>query len=170
MSEITKSPMDFFVDRQFQRGLLIRYGFYLAILLAYFSATMWVSAWVDAPEGVSAMEVTLAWASDMAMWLPISLILVPLAGFDLLRFSHRFVEPSVKLREQLHELAAGQEGSAIDPHDDALWQGTLEDFNQLRQEVIALRAVKDTPPAPLARPMFPTNLSRIQDPIEIPLG
>ena len=128
-----------FVDPEVQRGLLIRVGFYGAIVLCYFAATMWITSWVDASDGVSIGDVTLAWASDMTMWLPTSLIIFPLAGFDLLRFSYRFVAPALRLREQLRSLAAGHDAQPISMHEDGIWQDAIKEFNELREEVVRLR-------------------------------
>ena len=140
------------------------------MLLCYFSAAAWVTAWVDAPDGVGIGEITLAWVSDMSMWLPTSLIIVPLAAFDLLRFSHRFVLPACQLRSQIRQLAAGNQVDLIDKNEEAMWQDTLEEFNRLREELLTLRD-GSVQAAPAEKPRAaPRPAAQLIEPIEIPVA
>jgi len=71
-----------------------------------------------------------------------SVLLLPLVALDVVRFSHRFVGPLVRLRNDLKRLADGEEVRPVNFRKNDHWHDLAEQFNrvanyqrQLREQI-----------------------------------
>jgi hypothetical protein len=71
-----------------------------------------------------------------------SLMLLPLVILDMVRLSHRFVGPLVRLRRSMRALARGEEVEPIEFRDGDYWQDFAADFNALAAR---MKALQDAP-------------------------
>lgn len=63
------------------------------------------------------------------------LALAPIFARDMVRFSHRFVGPIVRLRREIHELANGKTNPPLKFRDNDYWQELAVDFNEIAQQL-----------------------------------
>ena len=64
-----------------------------------------------------------------------SLFILPFVTWDVLRVSHRFAGPMVRLRHGMRDLAAGQEVSTMKFRDGDFWTEFADEFNRLAESV-----------------------------------
>ena len=78
-----------------------------------------------------------------------SLVILPLVVVDVLRLSHRFAGPMLRLRRAMRNLSEGKEVKLIQLRDDDFWQDFADDFNSVAAK---LRAEKHPPAVPADAP------------------
>jgi hypothetical protein len=64
---------------------------------------------------------------------------VPVYVWDLVKLSHRFAGPMLRLRRILKDLAAGRRASHLRFRPNDFWQETAIDFNRFYEEHLALK-------------------------------
>ena len=140
----------FFIDAKVQGVLCYRvvlYWFLLIFgmfcLLAGFP--MVISLFVKSPVAPSAGQVILqTWRS---FWPAIfaSALMLPLIILDIVRVSHRFAGPMVRLRTALRDMAAGKPIEPVVFRYGDFWCEVAEEFNQatarIREKQAAAKAV-----------------------------
>lgn len=97
-----------------------------------------------------------------------SLVLLPLVVMDVIRLSHRFVGPLVRLRRSLRALARGESIEPLRFRNGDFWQEFADELNAVAERLQSLkRAEQATSPAPEGKPTpgdpsgtgFPTWIS-----------
>lgn len=63
------------------------------------------------------------------------LALAPIFARDMVRFSHRFVGPIVRLRREINELANGKANPPLKFRDNDYWQELAVDFNDIAKQL-----------------------------------
>jgi hypothetical protein len=71
----------------------------------------------------------------------LSLVLLPLVIFDILRLSNRFVGPLLRLRRSMRQLARGEPVAPLEFRDNDFWQEFAAEFN-----AVAAIVQKQKPP------------------------
>jgi hypothetical protein len=141
----------FFVDPVVQGRLAWKVaGYWLFCLLAVeLFVACWL-VWLYRPE--SSLELVRMVMSVCAIPFAASLILLPIALIDSIRFSHRFAGPMVRVRRLMNDLAAGREVEPLAIRDGDFWNDFAKDFNRLvarvedlQNEVRDLRAQQEDP-------------------------
>lgn len=66
-------------------------------------------------------------------------VTLPIALLQLLRFTHRFAGPVVRLRRMMKELASGQEVPHLKFRDGDYWPELAEQFNVIAQQLTEAR-------------------------------
>ncbi|MGI9456341.1 MAG: hypothetical protein ACR2NU_07250, partial [Aeoliella sp.] len=66
--------------------------------------------------------------------------MLPLAILHILRFTHRFAGPIVRLRRSMRELAAGEAPPRLKFRDLDYWQELADDYNSLADALTEARA------------------------------
>jgi hypothetical protein len=94
--------------------------------------------WLDRPQ--SSLELVSRVMQICALPFAGSLLLIPLVVFDMVRFSHRFAGPMVRLRRGMNELAEGQPTPHVIPRDGDFWRDFAEDYNRVVDRVEQLEA------------------------------
>lgn len=119
----------FFVDGDLQGTLVRRAIIYWLAALAVMSAAFITTKllWGAAPDGKLFSEA-------LSVLLPaalISLLPLPLILRDLIRVTHRFAGPMLRVRRGLSELAAEGKSPPITPREGDAWADCIADFNTL---------------------------------------
>ena len=65
----------------------------------------------------------------------ISLVLLPLVVFDILRLSNRFVGPLLRLRQSMRQLAQGEHVDPIEFRCNDFWREFADEFNAVLARV-----------------------------------
>lgn len=105
-----------------------------------------LGALVQSPELLRGVLVCLA------ISVVVSGLLLPVVLYDLVRFTHRFAGPMVRLRECMRRSAAGESVGALRFRDEDYWQEFADAFNamQARIDNAPHGAAKAAPGAPHA--------------------
>jgi hypothetical protein len=141
----------FFVDPAVQGRLAWKVAAYwlFCLLAVELFVACWL-VWLNRPT--SSLELVGMVMQVCAIPFAASLILLPVALIDSVRFSHRFAGPMVRVRRVVNELA---EGRTVDPvviREGDFWNDFAKDFNrlivrveELQNEVKELRAKEEEP-------------------------
>lgn len=128
-----------FVDRHVQGGIVAR------LLLVWAASTglacmVWFGLQFFAnPAGDLVTHVAVA--GRLATPLILSfLVILPIAVLYLLRFTHRFAGPILRLRRSMRELAAGQTVPRLRFRDGDYWQDLADEFNNVSETLKAARS------------------------------
>ena len=141
----------YFVDRRVQGALAARAMRYWALSVAVVGM-LTVVGWVFVAPGIAALvespDKLRATVACLAVAVATSTLLLPVVLYDLVRFSHRFVGPMVRLRESMRRAAAGESVSPVRFRDDDYWQEFADAFNamQARLEAAERRPSGAEPP------------------------
>ena len=119
-----------FVDRHVQGGIVLRL-FALWILTGSLAAGIALAfAYINSPTTSFTNHLT----GFGSRWTPTAaamLSTLPIATLYLLRFTHRFAGPIVRLRRSLRELAAGEQVTPLKFRDGDFWQPLAGEFNDV---------------------------------------
>jgi hypothetical protein len=127
-----------YVDKHVQGGIVLR-------LAAIWGATTAVAVLVSAllqfmGDPTIGLE---AYVADFGRyWIPTMMAfgaMLPIAGLYLVRFTHRFVGPIVRLRRLLRELADGQTVAPVKFREKDYWHDLAYEFNRVTAEMNRLR-------------------------------
>jgi hypothetical protein len=116
------------VDPEVQAGLVIRVILYwilcvLGIALILLGARM-VSG---PPRPINAHLFEMRFYYGPALLA--SFLLLPLVVIDVIRFTHRFAGPLLRLRRAMRQLGRGEPVEPIDFRSTDLWVGLADEFN-----------------------------------------
>jgi hypothetical protein len=128
-----------FIDREVQGALMLRVAFYWFCCLL--SIVLLVLCWnvFTGPRRPFA-ELFHEIYERYAPALLASLILLPMVMIDVMRLSHRFVGPVVRLRGALRELAQNGRVRPIAFREHDYWQELAGDFNRVAEKVEAVES------------------------------
>jgi len=125
----------FLVDSEVQGSLMVRAAFYW--LFCLLTITLMLICW-NAYTGPSRrfVDLFLDFYYRYGPALVASLILLPIVMVDVLRTSHRFVGPVVRLRAALRELADGRPVQPLNFRDNDQWRELAAEFNRAAARVV----------------------------------
>ena len=130
----------YFVDRRVQGGLALRAARYWVLSVAVV-AMLTVVGWVFVAPGVAALvespERLRATLVCLFVGVVASTLLIPVVAYDLIRFTHRFAGPMVRLRDAMQRSAEGQSVAPIRFRDDDFWQEFADAFNAMQARLDA---------------------------------
>jgi hypothetical protein len=149
-------PSSLFVDRQIQGSLLVRVAFYWLFCLT--TVALLLIAW-KAFNGPPRRFIDLARELyvDYAPALLASLILLPIALLDILRVSGRFLEPFVRVRTALKELAEGRPAQPLNFRDNPIGRELATYFNRAAARIASGGADRGTPTEEMSEPVGLSN-------------
>lgn len=132
----------FFVDGDLQGTLVRRVVIYWLLAILTMSAGILLTKllWGAAPNGQLVAEVV----STLLPAAVLSLLPLPLIIRDLIRASHRFAGPMLRVRRGLAELAAEGKSPPIVPREGDAWPDCIADFNQLANRLSAARELQSS--------------------------
>lgn len=124
-----------FIDNV-QRALILRVVAYwlFCLLSAMLMACCWM-AWADPPG--SSVELCARILKHYAPAFAATLLVMPLALVDVLRFSNRFVGPMFRMRQAFKMMIEGKEPRPLAFRDTDYWRDVADEFNRafaLRKE------------------------------------
>jgi hypothetical protein len=94
---------------------------------------------IYAPESPTFMKAMAQSFSAQMPLLCVMLLLVPVYVWDVVKLSHRFAGPMLRLRRILNDLADGGRASALKFRPNDFWHETATEFNRFYEEHLALR-------------------------------
>jgi hypothetical protein len=116
------------IDRPVQIALLVRTGghwvFHLVMIAVILA--LWESL---AGPPRSWGQLVAALVERYQPVVVISVVLLPLVMIDVLRLSHRFVGPVLRIRQGLRDLAAGKHPGPITLRENDFWPEMATEFN-----------------------------------------
>lgn len=124
-----------FVDARIQGALMLRVAVYWVCCVV--TATVVVLAWsiLHTPPGESSLhQVDDLWHL-FGPGVVASLAVLPLAVYDLVRVSNRFVGPIVRLRGAMKKVGGGEDIKPLRFRQGDFWDDLTEAFNATLQRV-----------------------------------
>jgi hypothetical protein len=118
----------FYIDAKVQGGLVMRVIMYW--ILCLLGVFLMLLCWRIITGGPQPFRFYLrdTWR-DCASAVMATLLLLPLVITDIIRYSNRFVGPTMRLRRSLRQLARGQHVDPIEFRDSDFWQEFADEFN-----------------------------------------
>ena len=136
----------YLVDSKVQWALIRRLLMHWSLALL---SLIGISVFVQLLYRAEGRTFSEAFILSFRMQLPllgIMFMLMPVFVWDMVKLSHRFAGPMLRLRGVINELAHGGEAPPIRFRPNDFWQETADDFNmfygryaELRQEAETLR-------------------------------
>jgi hypothetical protein len=123
-----------FVDPQVQGALLCRSFLYWLICVGLMTAMLacW-QVFTGPPQNLP--QVFAALWFNYAPALVVSVLVLPLILFDVVRISNRFVGPVYRLRNSMRRLARGEEVRPIRFREGDFWLEFADEFNRILELV-----------------------------------
>ena len=147
----------YFVDGQVQGALVLRVVRYWLLSLFVVGGLTFLG-WMFIYPGIGSFvgpDALLSKALPIfLMGILATILAVPVALRDLVRFSNRFVGPMVRLHRSMKQLAEGQTVQLVKLRDCDYWQDFAGDFNTMVQRVRALEAGQLTETDETSDPKF----------------
>lgn len=95
------------------------------------------------PNGPTVSSLLFQTWLDFWPSLLASMLVLPVIVWDLLRLSHRFVGPMIRLKNAMRDLAAGKQVPAITFREGDFWCEFAEEFNRVAARMEAAERVAD---------------------------
>ncbi|TWU26518.1 hypothetical protein Pla52o_03710 [Novipirellula galeiformis] len=126
-------------DGHVQGAILRRVGLYAFAAILYYCVVFCFTVFGSHPEGTVTDQILLC-LDDAISWIPGLLVILPIAAYDLLATTNRFAGPICRLRGELQRLIEGQSPQPLNFRENDHWTDIAELFNQVREELLELRA------------------------------
>ncbi len=131
----------YFVDKKVQGALLVRVARYWLLSVIVVGA-LTVLGWVFVSPGLGTLvqlrqELPMLFGG-LVVALFVSMTVLPVILYDLLKLSNRFAGPMVRLRRSMQQAAAGEHVEAVHFRDHDYWQEFADAFNQLNERIQTL--------------------------------
>jgi hypothetical protein len=125
------------IDGRIQGILVGRIIIYWLATVAYFGIGIAVSQYCDQPHWTLA-EHWQAWLAVAGPWIPSTCLLLPLVLYDIIRTSHAFTGPIVRVRNQLTKLCQNPNCTPIVLRQDDYWHDLIGPVNTVQHHVLSL--------------------------------
>lgn len=123
-----------FVDRKVQGSLVAGMVRYWLLSMAA-AGGLTVLGWIFIFPGVGAFvgpDAFMTQVFPMALiGIGASALVLPVLLFDLVRVSHKFAGPLLRLKNSMSEVAAGGELNRVEFRDEDYWHDVAEAYNQM---------------------------------------
>lgn len=128
-----------FIDRPIQIAVLLRTFMYWTVcLMAQLLMVFFVAAVTSTQDDFVAHGPQLWW--HLQLTAAASLVLLPIILLDVLKLSHRWAGPILRLRNSLKSLGRGEAVSAVKFREKDFWQDLAADLNVVAAELDRRRA------------------------------
>jgi hypothetical protein len=131
-----------FVDRDVQGRLVLaalRYWTMSVLIVAGLSLVGWVFVYPGIGAFLSGSSPGANYLPMFATALGAAVLMVPVAVIDLIRLSHRFAGPMVRLRRSLAILSQGGDPGPLEFRNGDFWKELASEYNEVRNYVLELR-------------------------------
>lgn len=124
-----KLLVDFGVQGHLLRHVLFQWGGFLL-------ATAFILVIIEMLAGNPSGDLSRVQRQHFPVLLAVA-ILAPLFVIDLVKFSHRFVGPIVRLRREMKDLADGKLNPPLKFREGDYWKDLAKDFNRISEKLRA---------------------------------
>ena len=129
----------FLIDPKVQWSLIRRMSLHWSLtILALLAIGIGVQL-IYAPGNQTFLQAIARSFGAQAPLLCLMFMLYPVFVWDIVKLSHRFSGPMLRLRGILNELAEGGRATPLRFRPNDFWQETAADFNRFYEEHIALK-------------------------------
>ncbi len=131
-----------FVDRDVQGRLVaaaLKYWTMSLLIVAGLSIVGWVFVYPGIGTFLTSNSPGTTYVPMFVAAMVVAILMVPVAVVDLIRQSHRFAGPIVRLRRAMSELSAGGDPGPLEFRDNDYWHDLAAQFNAVRDHVRELR-------------------------------
>lgn len=122
------------VDSKVQGALLFRLVWYAGLCGLLMTSQILVWRMIAGPTQPLYVHFSEMWA----LYAPTILAagtLLPIIAWDMLRLSHRFVGPMLRLRNEMRRLANGEKVRPIHLRNDDFWHESADAFNAVLERM-----------------------------------
>jgi hypothetical protein len=123
-----------FVDSAVQGRLVLRIVLYWAVFMFDIAVVVMIWRLLTSPSQGFNPNLDEMWFQYGPAVLA-ALLLLPAAMLDIVRFSHRFVGPILRLRRSMRQLARGEHVEPIQFRRGDFWQDLADEFNAVAARV-----------------------------------
>ena len=128
-----------FVDKQVQGALVVRllfYWFCTLVTIFFFSlAFSMISLSLGTSAFPTASDAIAQFWSQFKVALLGFVFIVPIVIRDLVKLSHRFAGPMLRMRRVMKQAAAGEKVEPVRFRKNDYWQDFAEDFNRVLERL-----------------------------------
>lgn len=125
------------IDARIQGVLVGRIVIYWIATIAYLGVGIAVSQYCDQPDWTFS-EHWQAWLKVIGPWVPSTCLLLPLVIYDIVRTSHAFTGPIIRLKQQLGKLAKSPNCTPMVLRQDDYWQDVISPVNTLQHQILSM--------------------------------
>ena len=125
------------VDGRVQRGIVVRLLVYWAFCLFFMVLPLAFARTFAEPETLWTTHLVQVCFDNLPVFATMSLVL-PLAIYDVLKFSNRIVGPVFRLRRELEKFQAGEDFEEISIREKDFWMDLSDGFNSLTKRISEL--------------------------------
>ncbi len=127
------------IDSDIQVGIMTRVIFYWVFCLVFIACPLaFVKTYSD-PSQLWTTHLMSVFREHWIVFTALTLI-IPVAFVDIVRFSHRFVGPVFRLRQELAKLKTGEKMNRVQSRSNDFWVELSDGFNQLNDRIEALES------------------------------
>ncbi len=123
-----------FVDPKVQGALVFRIIAYWIVCVITISVMLLCWRIITGPARIPFSHLDDMWF-QLGPALITSFIILPLVIYDIVKISHRFTGPLLRLRRSMRALAEGEQVKPIRFREGDFWQDLAEDFNAVLSRV-----------------------------------
>ena len=123
-----------FVDRPIQVALLQRVLLYWFCCLLFITIPILIGRTLSDPSRLFYEQLDIVWDRYWPVFSAAALML-PFVAYDMLRLSHRFVGPILRLRREMARLAAGEAVGPLRFRDNDYWHDLTDSFSQIAERL-----------------------------------
>ena len=127
---MTQRRRQILINKQIQYALMGRVAVYLVSCLMFIVLPITLYRSFQDPEILLTSHLLQVLADYSAVFLS-SLVLIPCTMYDMLKLSHRFVGPVVRIRNEMTRMAAGEKVDAVVLRENDYWQDLASVFNEI---------------------------------------
>lgn len=130
-----------FIDRPLQTAVLLRTGLYWAMVtVAQMLMTVFFGIVTSSQSDFPTLHPQVLWHLQITLF--VSLALLPIVLWDVLKLSHRWVGPIFRLRAALRTLGRGEQCEEVRFRDRDFWQDLAVDLNAVAAEIERARTAQ----------------------------
>jgi hypothetical protein len=129
----------FLIDPNVQWAIIRRMMMHWSLTVLALLSIGLVVQFIYAPGGLTFMQAMARSFSAQMPLLCVMFMLVPVYIWDVVKLSHRFAGPMLRLRGILNELADGGRAKRLKFRPGDFWQETATDFNRFYDEHLELK-------------------------------
>ncbi len=123
-----------FIDPRVQGAILARIVSYWVCCVLFITLPMLIMTVVSEPDLTFGAHLGVVWQSAGPL-LTATVLLLPLAIYDVLKLTNKFAGPVYRFRRELSRMARGEEVQAIEFRGKDFWNDLADSYNLLLERL-----------------------------------